>query len=179
MTLVVFLRGVNVGGYRTFRPSLVAKELHDFDVINVGGAGTFIVGKPGPRPKFRAVLLRQLPFVSTIALCDSRDVLRLETKNPFFGKALPDDAVRFVSILSKASRRRLQFPATIPADGDWYVRLLGQENRLVFGVYRRHMKTIGCLGQIDKLFGVPVTTRNWNTILAVIKVLKSRERKAV
>jgi len=33
-------------------------------------------------------------------------------------------------------------------------------------VYRRHMKTIGYLGQIDKLYGVPATTRNWNTIVA-------------
>jgi len=34
------------------------------------------------------------------------------------------------------------------------------------------MKTIGYLGQIDKLFGVPVTTRNWNTIMAVMRILK-------
>ena len=41
----------------------------------------------------------------------------------------------------------------------------------MFGVYRRHMKTIGYLGQIDKLFGVPVTTRNWNTIKAIVRIL--------
>jgi hypothetical protein len=43
----------------------------------------------------------------------------------------------------------------------------------VFGVYRRHMKTIGYLGQIDKLYGVPATTRNWNTIIAIMRILKS------
>ncbi len=47
MAVVVFLRGVNVGGHRTFRPSLLAKELHDYDVVNVGAAGTFVVRKPG------------------------------------------------------------------------------------------------------------------------------------
>ena len=46
MTLVVFLRGVNVGGYKTFRPSLLAKELAEFDVVNIGAAGTFVVRKP-------------------------------------------------------------------------------------------------------------------------------------
>jgi len=35
------------------------------------------------------------------------------------------------------------------------------------------MKTIGYLGQIDKLFGVPVTTRNWNTILTILRILKT------
>jgi uncharacterized protein (DUF1697 family) len=47
------------------------------------------------------------------------------------------------------------------------------EKRFVFGEYRRHMKTIGYLGQIDKLFDAPVTTRNWNTIMAIVRVLES------
>jgi hypothetical protein len=54
MALVVFLRGVNMGGHRTFRPSLLAKELSRFDVVNVGAAGTFIVRKPGARANFAA-----------------------------------------------------------------------------------------------------------------------------
>jgi hypothetical protein len=33
------------------------------------------------------------------------------------------------------------------------------------------MKAIGYLGQIDRLFGVPATTRNWNTITMIAKVL--------
>ena len=59
MALVVFLRGVNVGGHRTFRPSILARELSDYDVVNVGAAGTFVVRKPGSRATFRAELLRK------------------------------------------------------------------------------------------------------------------------
>jgi uncharacterized protein (DUF1697 family) len=33
------------------------------------------------------------------------------------------------------------------------------------------MKVISYLGTLDKLFGVPVTTRNWNTIAAIARVL--------
>ena len=62
MSLVVFLRGVNVGGHRTFRPSILAKGLSDYGVVNVGAAGTFVVRKPGSKAKFRAALLRKLPF---------------------------------------------------------------------------------------------------------------------
>jgi hypothetical protein len=40
-------------------------------------------------------------------------------------------------------------------------------------MYRRHMKTIGYLGQIDELFGAPATTRSWNTILSVLRILKA------
>jgi hypothetical protein len=43
--------------------------------------------------------------------------------------------------------------------------------RFVFGVYRREMKAIACLSKMDRLFGSPATTRGWNTIQAILKVL--------
>ena len=172
MALVVFLRGVNVGGHRTFRPSILAKELSDYGVVNVGAAGTFVVRKPGPQAKFRAALLRKLPFEAEVVLCDGNDLLRLETENPFGSAPSRPDIVRFVSILSKADRGLASVPCTLPPSGEWFVRVIASKNRFVFGEYRRHMKTIGYLGQIDKLFGVPATTRNWNTIIAVVRILK-------
>jgi hypothetical protein len=33
------------------------------------------------------------------------------------------------------------------------------------------MKVIGYLGSLDQVFGVPVTTRGWNTMLAVARVI--------
>jgi uncharacterized protein (DUF1697 family) len=175
MALVVFLRGVNVGGHRTFRPSILASELSDYGVVNVGAAGTFVVRKPGPRATFRAELLRKLPFETEVVLCDGRDLARLEMQNPFGTGPSRPDVVRFVSILSKADRGQASFPCTLPPCGEWFVRVIAAENRFVFGEYRRHMKTIGYLGQIDKLFGVPATTRNWNTIIAVVRILKSQQ----
>lgn len=111
-------------------------------------------------------------------LCDSRDILRMETGNPFGTGPSGAGVVRFVSILSKAARVRPGFPLTLPAEGEWYLRLIGARDRFIFGEYRRHMKTIGYLGQLDKLFGVPATTRNWNTIMAVLRILKGDGNKA-
>jgi uncharacterized protein (DUF1697 family) len=177
MALVVFLRGVNVGGHRTFRPSVLARELSAYGVVNVGAAGTFVVRKPGSRAKFRAALLLKLPFDAKVVFCDGRDLLRLETKNPFGTGPCPADTVRFVSILSKADRVRAVLPVTFPPDGEWLVRVMASEGQFVFGMYRRHMKTIGYLGQIDKLYGAPVTTRNWNTITAILRILKGPNRR--
>jgi uncharacterized protein (DUF1697 family) len=176
MALVVFLRGVNVGGHRTFRPSSLARELSGYDVVNVGAAGTFVVRKPGSRAKFRAELLGKLPFEAQVVLCDGRDLIRLEKENPFGAEPPRPDVVRFVSILSKAGRVRPSIPITLPPGGEWLLRVIASKNRFVFGVYRRHMKTIGYLGQLDKLFGAPATTRNWNTIIAIVRILKG-ERK--
>ncbi len=174
MTLVVFLRGVNVGGHRTFRPSILARELSDYDVVNVGAAGTFVVRKPGSRAKFRTALLDKLPFDTKIAMCDGRDLLGLETSNPFGTRPSPPDVVRFVSILSKAGAVRASLPVCFPSEGEWLVRVMSCEGQFVFGMYRRHMKTIGYLGQIDKLYGAPATTRNWNTIAAILRILKGQ-----
>jgi uncharacterized protein (DUF1697 family) len=177
MALVVFLRGVNVGGHRTFRPSVLARELSDYGVVNVGAAGTFVVRKPGSREKFRAELLRKLPFETTVVLCDGRDLIRMEMENPFGTEPSRPDIVRFVSILSKADRGLATIPCSLPPCGPWFVRVIASKNRFVFGMYRRHMKTIGYLGQIDKLFGVPATTRNWNTIVAIVRILQARPEK--
>ena len=177
MALVVFLRGVNVGGHRTFRPSILARELSDYGVVNVGAAGTFVVRKPGPRAKFRAELLRKLPFKAEVVICDGRDLIRLERENPFGTEPSRPEIVRFVSILSKANRGMASIPCALPPSGGWFVRLIASKDRFVFGVYRRHMKTIGYLGQIDRLFGVPATTRNWNTITAIVRILKGQGKK--
>jgi uncharacterized protein (DUF1697 family) len=176
MALVVFLRGVNVGGHRTFRPSVLAKKLEAFDVVNIGAAGTFVVRKPGSRAKFRAALLGELPFDTHVILCDANDLLRLHAENPFGPRAPRADVVRFVSVLAKPSRARASIPLQLPAEGDWLVRVIGSKHPFVFGEYRRHMKTIGYLGQIDKLFGVPVTTRGWNTIITIVKVLTRQDQ---
>lgn len=177
MALVVFLRGVNVGGHRTFRPSVLAKALRQFDVVNVGAAGTFVVRKPGSATKFRAALLAKLPFETEVMICDGPDFLAWDSRNPF-GKAAPEpNTVRFVSILSAVGGLKRSIPITLPADGDWLLRSEAARGRYLFGTYRRHMKTIGYLGQLDKVFGAPATTRNWNTIVAIMTILKGDKKK--
>jgi uncharacterized protein (DUF1697 family) len=172
MALIVFLRGVNVGGNRTFRPTVLAKDLSKFDVVNVGAAGTFVVRKPGGRVKFRAELRRRLPFDTEIVFCDARALLLLEKENPFTSDLQRPGLTCFVSILLKPGRIQTPLPISLPPKGEWLLRILSVKKQFLFGVYRRHMKTIGYLGQLDKLVGTPVTTRNWNTMTALFKVLK-------
>ena len=172
MALVVFLRGVNVGGHRTFRPSVLARQLERYGVVNVGAAGTFVVRSPGTRTAFSAALRRAL------AVRDARHgVRRAHTAARALGSTIRNrggarDVVRFVSVLSKARARGASLPLQLPRDGQWFVRILGANHPFVFGEYRRHMKTIGYLGQIDKLVGSPVTTRSWSTIETIVRILE-------
>src|SRR5436190_92932 len=101
MRWVVFLRGVNVGKAKRCQPAVIASQLSELGVINIGAVGTFVVRED----------LREATLRSAI------------------------------------------------------------ENRFVLGLYRRQMKAISYLGKIEKLLGVPATTRNWNTIEKVAKIL--------
>jgi uncharacterized protein (DUF1697 family) len=61
----------------------------------------------------------------------------------------------------------------LPPSGKWLLKVLTRSGPFIVGLYRRQMKAIGYLGSLDRLFGVPVTTRNWNTITAIAKVLST------
>lgn len=168
---VVLLKGINVGGHRTFRPSVLAKKLKRLDVVNIGAAGTFVIRKPVGRVELRAELLRLLPFEAEVMICDARDILRLVSSDPFAGQPVAPDIIRFVSILAKRRKALPSVPLDLPAERRWCMRILGQQDRFVLGLYRREMQAIGYLGQLEKIFGVPVATRNWNTILSIAGVL--------
>ena len=174
MALVAFLRGVNVGGHRAFRPSVLARELARFEVVNIGAAGTFVIRRPISRARLRAELARRLPFATDVMLCEGRELLALAASDPFRGVAARAEVVRFVSVMAK-SRRGPAIPISLPREGRWMVRILAREKHLLVGLYRREMKVLRYLGMLDRLFGVAVTTRNWNTIASVVRVLQDSD----
>jgi len=169
--LVVFLRGCNVGGHKTFRPTLLAEQLKHYDVVNIGAAGTFVIRRRTSHARLRADLRRRLPFDAEVIICEGHDLIRVASANPFADEPIHSDIVRFVSVFAKRPRRLPSTPLSLPAHGKWVLRILATEDRFLFGLYRRQMKAISYLGAIDRLFGVRATTRNWNTITAIIKVL--------
>jgi uncharacterized protein (DUF1697 family) len=173
MALVVLLRGVNVGGHRAFRPTMLAKELGDLDVVNIGAAGTFVIRQPVTQARLRAEVARRLPFEAEMMICRGQDILGLMSHRHFTSRPARPDIVRFVSVLSSNPRSAPAAPVRLPASGKWLLKVLARERRFVFGVYRREMKAIGYLGEIDRLFGVPATTRNWNTFTAIAKALEN------
>jgi uncharacterized protein (DUF1697 family) len=177
MALVVLLRGVNVGGHRTFRPSTLTAQLSRLEAVNIGAAGTFVIRQPVGRAQLRAELARRLPFDTEIVICEGREIMRLVSHDYFAGQPRRPDVMRFVSVLARSPRLAPSMPVSFPSTGNWLMRILAREDRFVVGVYRRHMKAIGYLGTLDRLFGVPATTRNWNTITAIAEVLDPGRRK--
>jgi uncharacterized protein (DUF1697 family) len=171
VALVVFLRGVNVGGHRTFRPTALIERLGHLGAVNIGAAGTFVIRRPVSRSRLRAEVARGLQFDTEIMICDGREIAALLHGDFFAGHPVRADVVRFVSVLARRPRSAPRLPMKLPAEGEWLMKVLARDGRFVAGVYRRQMKAIGYLGALDRLFRVPATTRNWNTITAIAKVL--------
>jgi uncharacterized protein (DUF1697 family) len=172
MRWVVFLRAVNVGGANRCQPALIAKELAKFGVVNIGAVGTFVVREDVSESALRAAIAKKLPFKCEIMICPARDLIKLASKNPFSRQPSGPDITRFVSVLAKRLGAPPPLPLSLPSDDDWLLKIIAIEKRFVLGLYRRQMKAISYLGRIEKQLGVPVTTRNWNTIEKVVKMLR-------
>ncbi len=172
MSSVVFLRAVNVGTANRCQPTLIAKQLSRFGVVNIGAVGTFVVGENVTESVLRNAFAKKLPFKCEIMICPARDIIKLASKDPFSEQPSDPNITRFVNILAKRLPSPPPLPLCLPSDDDWLLKIIAIENRFVLGLYRRQMKAISYLGKIEKLLGVPATTRNWNTMEKIAKILK-------
>jgi len=171
MASVVFLRAVNVGGHQKFQPSALAKTLADFGVVNIGAAGTFVVRMNVSQATLRAEILRRLPFKPELMICPARDVLALARGDWFRAGPEGKDIGRFVSVMQKVPRVMPQLPIEEPAGDKWEVRIVA-----IYGKFALSFRTPGRKGvypnaAVEKQFGIPATTRNWNTISTICKIL--------
>jgi uncharacterized protein (DUF1697 family) len=182
MPSVVFLRAVNVGGTNRCQPALIAKELAKFGVVNIGAVGTFVVREDVTESALRAAIAKKLPFKCEIMICPARDIIKLvrqwtdspwrASKDPFLRQPSGPEITRFVNVLHKRLRTLPALPFSLPSDDDWLLKIIAIQDRFVLGLYRREMKAISYLGKVEKLLGVPATTRNWNTIEKVATILR-------
>jgi uncharacterized protein (DUF1697 family) len=175
MRRVVFLRGVNVGKGNRCRPAVIASQLSKFDVINIGAVGTFVVRKDVSESTLRAAIAKKLPFKCEIMICPARDIIKLASKDLFARQPSGADIIRFVMVLHKplpvSSHVTRHASVCLPSAKKWLLKIVAIQNRFVLGLYRRQMKAIRHLGQLEKLLAVPATTRSWNTIEKVMKIL--------
>jgi uncharacterized protein (DUF1697 family) len=175
MASVVFLRGVNVGGHKKFQPSLLVKDLAEFGAVNVGAAGTFVIRAAITPTKLRAEILRRLPFEPEMMICRERELLDLVGSEPFADSQGHPDARRYVSVLAKRPRTLPKLPLLKPEGDEWQVQVIRVVGQFALSLHRRMGKRLIYPNEVvEKQFGVPATTRNWNTVDAICKILGGR-----
>jgi len=171
MALVVFFRAANVGGHQVFQPGALAKKLAHLGVVNIGAAGTFVAREKITPTALRNEILAGLAFKPELIILPAREVLALLHSEPFQNPPPGDDVTFYVSILQKALRAPPSLPLELPVEGLWEVRIFSVTGQFVLSFQRPGRKKLYPNAVVEKQFGIPATTRNWNTFLAIGNIL--------
>ena len=172
MRWVVFLRAANVGKHNRFKPSELTKGLAKFGVVNIGAVGTFVVREDMSETTLRAALARKLPFKCEVMICPAKEILDLARASPFKNEPTGKDRQAFVTIMSKPPATLPKLPIYAPSQDKWEVKVVRITGVCALSLWQRLKENALYPNQvIEKQFGVATTTRNWNTIEKVAKLL--------
>jgi uncharacterized protein (DUF1697 family) len=173
MRWVVFLRAANVGKHNRFQPAMLAKDLADFGVVNIGAVGTFVVRQDISETALRAALARELPFKCEVMICPAKEIADLARGDPFIGER-GHNIEAYVTVMAKQPARVPKLPIYAPTGENWEVKILRVVGTAVLSLRRRLKDGRLYPNQIiEKQFGAATTTRNWNTVEKVAKILRN------
>ncbi len=172
MRWVVFLRAVNVGKANRCQPAQIAKELAKFGFVNIGAVGTFVVREDVSESVLRNAIAKKLPFECEIMICTAKQIVDLAKENPFNGDR-GNDIDAHVSIMAKRPVKIPTLPIYVPAKDKWEIKIVRVVGTAACSLRRKVPNGHLYSNQIvEKQFGVAATTRSWNTIGRIAKILK-------
>jgi uncharacterized protein (DUF1697 family) len=171
VTFVAFLRGINVGGNRKFSPAALAKSLAALDVTNIGAAGTFVIRNAKSAAAVVTAIASKLPFVAEIAVVSGKEIAKMVDATPF--PATPDgtDVRRMVAVLTRTPTRRPRLPLRRPDGDDWQIDLVKVSGPFALYFWRPDRARMLYTDVIDRELGTSATSRSWNTIEKIRKLL--------
>jgi uncharacterized protein (DUF1697 family) len=171
---VVLLKGANVGGKNTFRPSTLVKKLPELGLTSVGAAGTFVARSGASVGVVRSALRASLPFDPPMMVVRGEEVLRILRANPVGSGRLPPGVRRFVSVAGGRLSKEVPLPIEVPGAENWGVRVLAVDGPFAMGIQRRlGPRLIYPNDVVERAFGVETTTRWWETLESVGRLLGS------
>jgi uncharacterized protein (DUF1697 family) len=173
MALVVFFRAVNVGGYQKFQPGLLAKEMAEFGVVNIGAAGTYVVRMEISESKLRKEILSRMPFKPELIICSGAEVEKIACDDCWPKAPAGKDIQRFVTAMTGAPATKPLLPLQKPDDAAWEVKVAALVGQFALSYRRPGPRGIYPNAIVEKAYGVAATTRSWNTIGSICKKLPS------
>jgi uncharacterized protein (DUF1697 family) len=175
-TQVAFLRAVNVGGRAIVKMDDLQRAFERAGARNVQtviqSGNVLFDAAEGAAAEFRkrieADLKRLLGGPPTIAWRTASHLQRLVDALPFDGVPIGADDKLYVGFLVKKPAKAIPLPVLRPKDGLEMFKMSGQE---AFVICRKVQGKYGFPNLlIEEVFGVPATTRNWNTVERMAKL---------
>ncbi len=173
MSSVVFLRAVNVGGHKSFRPTVLAEQLAKLDVVSIGAAGTFVVRSAASESEIHAAFARKLPVETTMMIATAKQVVTLLAKAPFGRRSVTKGDGDYITIVETPLSDALVCPIRLPEGATWQVQIVEIRGAFVACVRRKSTGTQFYPNElVERHFGVAATTRGWPTFMKIQQVLE-------
>lgn len=175
MRYVGFLRAVNVGG-RVVRMAelvehLTAMGLKDVKTFIASGNVIFTAPKADTTKlgsRIGASLEAWLGYPVAVMVRTWEELEALVAANPFKGELRAQDAKLHVAFLWAPPAKPIALPFLSAREGMRLFKIVGREAFMVSERLEDGKFGVPNL-PLEKAFGVPCTTRNWNTVLRIVK----------
>jgi len=172
-----FLRGINVGGHALIKMDELRNAFEKMGFENVrtrlaSGNVLFESGQSNKKvlvAKIERELKQAFKKDIKVMLRSLADLRKLQLANPFRNvEATPETRLYVTFLARKAKARAISIPLATAQDEFRILKVTPEE---VFSVLdlSKGMGTIDAMSVLEKEFSSNVTTRNWNTILKIIK----------
>ncbi|MEM7102778.1 MAG: DUF1697 domain-containing protein [Bacteroidota bacterium] len=176
---VAFLRGINVGGHHKVPMADLKTEMGKLNcesVITILNSGNIIFEHKEAdistlESRIKEQLEKAFGFPIPTLLRKAETITNLHAAEPFEDIAVTKDIRLYVSFLQEEKEEKLSLPYT---NEDNSFQILEKADRVIISVLDlAGSKTPKAMGILEKIYGKDITTRNWKTIIRIIKKLEA------
>ncbi|HWY77776.1 MAG TPA: DUF1697 domain-containing protein [Verrucomicrobiae bacterium] len=173
---VAFLRGINVGGNKMvkmddLKRAFEALKFQNVKTLLASGNVLFETANgndTGLGVKIAEKLKSVFGFEVGVLVRSIEELQRLADSKPFEKiKATPQTRL-YTTFLSEKPKIALKIPFK-PADKDFRILRASKDEVCIVLTLSPSTQTIDLMAFLDKHFGRQITTRNWNTIVKILK----------
>jgi uncharacterized protein (DUF1697 family) len=174
-----FLRGINVGGHNPVPMQELKKAFESLRFKNVRtvlASGNVLFNAPGAggaplERKIEEKLAKTFGRDIGVLVRTVEYLQRLTEAQPFKGTAVTPQTRFYVTFLSEMPGEALRVPFTSPRGNFTILRASGREVCSVLTL-TPDSRTVDMMQILDKKFGRKITTRNWQTLVRILKAFQ-------
>ena len=171
-----FLRGINVGGHKPVPMEKLKKAFESLRFKNVQtllASGNVLFEAPqidtiALEQKIEENLKKTFGQEIGVLIRTMEELQHLNVSQPFKGIDVTPQTRLYLTLFSGKPKNSLKIPYTSPDKSFKILRVSGREVCSVL-ILSPNSRTIDLMNILEKEFGQKVTTRNWNTIIRILK----------